>query len=105
MSECRYFWTNFHKSVESGPVCPSAATFTIFSLTQYGTFDVDAYVFTEAPGPDGLTGMDLVTAASVSVAAKAGYGTVGWVGLDTFTRVNELRLLPATLVESSGGRG
>lgn len=102
MSECRFFWTNFHKAVESDPVCPTSVTIAIFNLGQYGSGGTDEFVFTEQAAPNGGTGVDLVTGFGVSVGSKPGFGNVGWVGLDSFTANNSLWLLPALLAGGGG---
>ena len=65
MSECRFFWTNFYKSVETDPVCPvtGAQWFLVDLASNILGAEGEELMSTIEPSPAGEDGVNLVDIA------------------------------------------
>lgn len=98
MSECRYFWTNFHKSVESDPVCPvtGAAGYWVNTTDSFFNLSADEYVGSVAAAPTGEDGYDLMDTAEATTSPQT---TAEWVDL------SQLGGFGVAIQVTSGGGG
>lgn len=98
MSECSYFWTNFHKSVESDPVCPAgpASGYMALDVGTIANADPDEYLHTVTASPASEDGLDLLDLPEAVTSLSL---TPEWVDLGTLTTVG------LAIIVSSGGEG